>query len=69
MPFEDLREFLHALEKQGELKRVALAADPYLEIAAFADRSVKTGGPALFFENPTGSNVPLVINAFASLRR
>jgi len=69
MPFEDLREFLHALEKQGELKRVTLAADPYLEIAAFADRSVKTGGPALLFENPTGSNVPLVINAFASLRR
>jgi len=57
MPFEDLREFLHALEKRGELKRVALAADPYLEIAAFADRSVKTGGPALLFENPTGSNV------------
>jgi len=53
MPFEDLREFLHALEKRGELKRVALAADPYLEIAAFADRSVKTGGPALLFENPT----------------
>jgi 4-hydroxy-3-polyprenylbenzoate decarboxylase len=69
MPFEDMREFLHTLEKQGELKRVALAADPYLEIAAFADRSVKSGGPALLFENPTGSNVPLVINAFASLRR
>src|SRR5438445_13840037 len=69
MPFEDLREFLNALEKQGEMKRVALAVDPYLEITEFADRSVKTGGPALLFENPKGSGVPLVINAFASLRR
>lgn len=69
MPFEDLRDFLRALEKEGELKRVALSVDPYLEIAAFADRSVKTGGPALLFENPKGSSVPLVINIFASLRR
>jgi 4-hydroxy-3-polyprenylbenzoate decarboxylase len=69
MPFADLRDFLGALERQGELKRVAIPVDPHLEIAAFADRSVKTGGPALLFENPKGSNVPLVINAFASTRR
>ena len=69
MPFEDLRDFLRALERERELKRVALSVDPYLEIAAFADRSVKTGGPALLFENPKGSSVPLVINIFASLRR
>jgi 4-hydroxy-3-polyprenylbenzoate decarboxylase len=69
MPFEDLRDFLRALEREGELKRIALSVDPYLEIAAFADRSVKTGGPALLFENPKGAGVPLVINIFASLRR
>jgi len=69
MPFADLRDFLGALERQGELKRVEIPVDPHLEIAAFADRSVKTGGPALLFENPKGSNAPLVINTFASMRR
>jgi 4-hydroxy-3-polyprenylbenzoate decarboxylase len=69
MAYSDLREFVRALEKHGELKRVALEIDPYLEITAFADRSVKTGGPALLFEKPKGSNIPVLINAFASRRR
>ena len=43
--------------------------DPYLEITEFADRSVKTGGPALLFEKPKGSQIPLLINTFASERR
>jgi 4-hydroxy-3-polyprenylbenzoate decarboxylase len=69
MPFEDLREFIRALEKQGELKRVTLEVDPHLEITEFADRAVKNNGPALLFEKPKGSRVPLLINAFASMRR
>jgi 4-hydroxy-3-polyprenylbenzoate decarboxylase len=68
MPFDDLREFVHALEKHGELKRISFPVDPYLEITEFADRAAKTGGPALLFENPK-SRVPLLINAFASKRR
>jgi len=43
--------------------------DPILEITEFADRSVKSGGPALLFEHPKGSSVPVLINAFASMRR
>jgi 4-hydroxy-3-polyprenylbenzoate decarboxylase len=69
MAFQDLRDFIHALEKHGELRRISLPVDPYLEISEFADRSVKTGGPALFFENPKESHVPVLINAFASTRR
>jgi 4-hydroxy-3-polyprenylbenzoate decarboxylase len=69
MPFDDLRDFIRALEKNGELKRVALEVDPYLEITEFADRAVKQNGPALLFENPKGSTVPLLINAFASMKR
>jgi 4-hydroxy-3-polyprenylbenzoate decarboxylase len=69
MPFEDLREFIRALEKQGELKRIPLEVDPHLEITEFADRAVKNNGPALLFERPKGSRVPLLINAFASMRR
>src|SRR3954451_10342703 len=69
MAHNDLREFVGALEKAGELKRVSLEVDPYLEITEFADRSVKKGGPALLFENPKGSKVPVLINAFASMKR
>jgi 4-hydroxy-3-polyprenylbenzoate decarboxylase len=69
MPFNDLREFISALEKAGELKRVRFEVDPYLEITEFADRSVKRNGPALLFEKPKGSLVPVLINAFASMKR
>jgi 4-hydroxy-3-polyprenylbenzoate decarboxylase len=69
MAYTDLREFIAALEKAGELKRIPFEVDPYLEITEFADRSVKTGGPAFLFEKPKGSSVPVLINAFASMRR
>jgi 4-hydroxy-3-polyprenylbenzoate decarboxylase len=69
MPFEDLRSFLRALEKDNELIRIPFEVDPYLEITEFADRAVKSGGPALLFEKPTGSKSPVAINLFASMRR
>src|SRR5712691_11674367 len=69
MAYADLREFIRALEKHGELKRIPFEVDPDLEISEFADRSVKTGGPALLFEKPKGSRVPVLINAFASAKR
>src|SRR4029077_9231554 len=69
MPYDDLREFIRALEKAGELKRIPFEVDPVLEITEFADRSVKRGGPALLFEKPKGSSSPVLINAFASMRR
>jgi len=69
MAYDDLREFIRALEKHGELKRIPFEVDPHLEITEFADRSVKSGGPALLFEKPKGSDVPVLINAFAIMRR
>jgi 4-hydroxy-3-polyprenylbenzoate decarboxylase len=69
MAFDDLRGFIRALEKNGELKRIPFEVDPELEITEFANRSVKTGGPAFLFERPKGSKIPLLINAFASMRR
>ena len=69
MAYDDLRDFIHALEKHKELKRIAFEVSPELEIAEFADRSVKSGGPALLFEKPAGAEIPVLINAFASLRR
>jgi 4-hydroxy-3-polyprenylbenzoate decarboxylase len=58
-----------ALEKNRELKRIPFEVDPVLEITEFADRSVKNGGPALLFEKPKGSHIPVLINAFASAKR
>jgi len=69
LAYEDLREFIRALEQAGELKRISLEADPILEISEIADRVSKRGGPALLFENVTGSRMPLLINAFGSPRR
>jgi len=65
----DLREFIQTLERAGELKRVKDEVDPVLEITEIADRSVKGGGPALLFENPRGSNIPVLINSMASMKR
>jgi 4-hydroxy-3-polyprenylbenzoate decarboxylase len=69
MAYSDLREFIAALEKKHELRRISFEVDPYLEITEFADRAVKHGGPALLFEKPKGSNIPMLINSFASARK
>ncbi len=67
--YKDLRSFIKRLEKEGELKRIRVEVDPVLEIAEITDRVSKAMGPALLFENPKGSNHPLLINAFGSYRR
>jgi 4-hydroxy-3-polyprenylbenzoate decarboxylase len=69
MAFSGLREFIHKLEAMGELRRISYPADPYLEITEIADRVMKSGGPALLFEHPKGSQIPLLINAYGSERR
>jgi 4-hydroxy-3-polyprenylbenzoate decarboxylase len=69
MAYQDLRDFIRTLEKEGELRRISLEVDPVLEMTEFADRAVKSGGPALLFEKPKGSSIPVLMNAFASMRR
>src|ERR1700733_237858 len=69
MAYRDLREFVRALEKNHELKRIPFEVDTALEITEFADRAVKQGGPALLFEKPKGSSMPVLINEFASMRK
>src|SRR5579864_6568171 len=69
MAYRDLREFIRALDEHKELKRIPFEVDPILEITEFADRAVKQGGPALLFEKPKGSAMPVLINAFASARK
>jgi 4-hydroxy-3-polyprenylbenzoate decarboxylase len=68
-PFADLRAWIAFLEREGELVRISAEVDPHLEITEIADRTVKAGGPALLFERPKGSEVPLLINQFGTERR
>jgi len=69
MAYQDLREFVRALEKNNELKRITVEVDPRLEITEFADRAVKMGGPALLFENPKGFKTPVLINSITFRKR
>jgi 4-hydroxy-3-polyprenylbenzoate decarboxylase len=65
----DLRDWIALLEREGELVRVSAEVDPKLEVTEIVDRTVRAGGPALLFENPKGSGIPLLINQFGTERR
>lgn len=67
--YDDLREFIQAIEKSGELRRVKAQVDPKLEISAITHEVSKKSGPALLFENVSGSKMPVLINAFGSPQR
>jgi len=69
MKYRDLRDFLAQLEARGELKRIAAAVDPRLEMTEICDRVLKAGGPALLFEKPAGHTVPVLGNLFGTVRR
>jgi 4-hydroxy-3-polyprenylbenzoate decarboxylase len=69
MAYADLREFIAALERAGELRRVRAEVDPALELTEITDRVSKRGGPALLFERVKGSGMPVLINAFGSPAR
>ncbi|MCP5426578.1 MAG: 4-hydroxy-3-polyprenylbenzoate decarboxylase [Gammaproteobacteria bacterium] len=69
MKYRDLRDFLAQLEQAGELKRIAVPVDPYLEMTEICDRTLRAGGPALLFERPTGHDIPVLGNLFGTPRR
>ena len=69
MDYKDLRDFIRHLESAGELKRITQEIDPYLEITEISDRTLRAGGPALLFENPLGSDIPVLTNLFGTPKR
>lgn len=69
MAYVDLHAFIADLEKRGLLMRIKVEVDPELEITEISDRVVKSGGPALFFENVKGYKMPVVTNLFGTLER
>lgn len=69
MPYADLRGYLAALEKEGELVRIKAEVDPNLEITEILNRLLKQGGPAVIFENVKGHRIPVVANLYGTLKR
>ncbi len=69
MKYRDLRDFLEKLEADGELKRIDVGVDPRLEVTEICDRTLRRGGPALLFQHPHGSDIPLLGNLFGTPRR
>ncbi|MBW2100477.1 MAG: menaquinone biosynthesis decarboxylase, partial [Deltaproteobacteria bacterium] len=71
MTYNNLKDFLNALDKTGELLYIKNQVSHYLEISKITDRESKSpdGGKALFFENVKGSDFPVTTNIFGSPRR
>ncbi|HEY4048841.1 MAG TPA: UbiD family decarboxylase [Acidobacteriaceae bacterium] len=81
MAYDDLRDWIRALDKAREIRYIREEVDPILEIAEITDRVSKTGkkggakgavpgGPALLFEKVKGYRGSRVLmNQFGSERR
>jgi 4-hydroxy-3-polyprenylbenzoate decarboxylase len=82
LAYDDLRDWIKTLDKQGELRRIREEVSPELEITEITDRVSKIGaksnkgskyapgGPALLFENIKGHpGHKVLINQFGSERR
>ena len=67
--FRTLSDFLIALERRGDLRRVAREVDWAYEVTEIACREAKAEGPALLFEKVRGARFPLAVNVLAARRR
>lgn len=69
MQYSDLRDFIAQLEDMGELVRVSHEVSTELEMTEIADRTLRAQGPAILFENPKGSDIPVLANLFGTPKR
>lgn len=69
MPYKNLRDFLTDLEDRGDLKRIRHPVDTNLEMTEICYRTLRNGGPALLFENPGKSGIPVLANLFGTVQR
>nr|HAT8714316.1 4-hydroxy-3-polyprenylbenzoate decarboxylase [Legionella jordanis] len=69
MKYADLRDFIAQLESRGLLKRISYPVSPQLEMTAVSDKVLRSGGPALLFSHPKGSNIPVLSNLFGTVER
>ena len=70
LKYKDLRDFVEQLERQGELRRIAVPVSPKLEMTDIADRVLQAQGPALLFERPEADGrrwtTPVLANLFGT---
>ncbi|SVD47057.1 uncharacterized protein METZ01_LOCUS399911, partial [marine metagenome] len=69
MAYKNIREFISFLEANNNLERITVPVSQHLEIAEITDRVIKSGGPALLFENVVGFTTPILTNLFGTHQR
>ena len=67
--YRDLRDFMGALERCGELRLVGNPVSARLEMTAVSDFVLRAGGPALWFQNPVGYKISALTNLFGTPKR
>jgi 4-hydroxy-3-polyprenylbenzoate decarboxylase len=69
MGYRTLRACVEDLERHGQLRRVDVEIDPYLEMAEIHRRVYRAEGPALLFTRVKGCAFPMVSNLFGTIER
>ncbi|SHN55503.1 UbiD family decarboxylase [Desulfovibrio litoralis] len=69
MLHRNLTECVNDLEANGQLKRIDIEVDPYLELGLIQRLALKKGSPALLFTNVKGCQFPMLANLFGSKER
>lgn len=69
--YRNLREFIRALDRAGELRYIQEPVSSHLEISRYTDAESKSpqGGKGLYFKQVKGADFPVVTNLFGSPRR
>jgi 4-hydroxy-3-polyprenylbenzoate decarboxylase len=66
---DDLRSYIDALDKEGELHRVQAEVDWNLELCHISKVNEEQKGPALLYENVKDYDIPVFTSAFTTPRR
>jgi len=69
MKYSDLRDFIAKLKQSGDLVEIDVPVSPNLEMTELCDRTLRAGGPALLFTQPTGHTIPVLGNLFGTPKR
>src|SRR5258708_5820965 len=69
MQYGDLRDFLAALDRLGQLSRIDSEVSPRLEMTEISRRVLGRSGPALLFQRPSGHSIPVLTNLFGTTGR
>lgn len=69
MIVRDVQTMVKLLRNQDDLVVIEAEVDPHLELAEIHRRVIAAGGPALYFANPKGYDIPVVTNLFGTPQR